>query len=76
MNTKNVIDIGCIFQECSLLSEIPDISKWNTENLINMNSLFYKCSNLISLPNISKWNKKLNKYGLFFSGMFIIIRIA
>ena len=42
--------------KCSLLSSLPDISKWNTNNVKNMSEMFYNCSSLSSLPDISKWN--------------------
>ena len=45
-----------LFSECSLLSSLPDISKWNTNNLIKMKYLFNKSSLLKSLPDISNWN--------------------
>ncbi len=50
--------MALIFEECSSLSKILDISKWNTENATDMNELFYKCTSLTSLPDISKWNTK------------------
>ena len=50
--------MGGLFAECSSLSELPDISKWNTENVTTMNGLFWKCSSLSLLPDISKWNIK------------------
>ena len=28
--------MGCIFEECSSLKSLPDISKWNLENVTNM----------------------------------------
>ena len=58
MEYKNVINMALIFEECSSLSKILDISKWNTENATDMNELFYKCTSLTSLPDISKWNTK------------------
>ena len=51
-----MFQIGSIFLECSSLSKLPDISKWNTEKVTNMNGFFSKCSNLISIPDISNWN--------------------
>ena len=68
MEFKKVTKMGCIFQECSLLSSLPDISIWNTENVTTMNGLFSTC--LISLPDISKWNtKKLQKWVVFFKNV-------
>ena len=45
-----------MFQECSSLSELPDISKWNTIKVKDMRYIFYQCSSLKLLPDISKWN--------------------
>ena len=46
-NTKNVTKISFIFEECSSLSSLPDISKWNTDNVNNMYGIFTQCSMLI-----------------------------
>ena len=48
--------MGGIFDGCSSLSSLPDISKWNISNVINMRSMLYGCSSLSSLPDISNWN--------------------
>ena len=56
-----------MFYECSSLSSLPDISKWNTNNVTNMISIFNRCSSLLSLPDISKWNTNSVRY---MSGMF------
>ena len=45
-----------IFSGCSLLSSLPDISKWDTTNVHDMSYIFSGCSLLASLPDISKWN--------------------
>ena len=45
-----------MFYKCSLLSFLPDISKWNTNIVTNMVEMFSGCSSLSSLPDISKWN--------------------
>ena len=45
-----------MFGNCSMLSTLPDISKWNTNNVTNMSYMFDYCESLISLPDISKWN--------------------
>ena len=45
-----------MFEGCSSLESLPDISKWNTNNVTNMSYLFYNRSSLESLPDISKWN--------------------
>ena len=45
-----------MFYECSSLSSLPNISKWNTNKVTDMSYMFYGCSSLSSLPNISKQN--------------------
>ena len=47
-----------MFRECSSLSFLPDISKWNTNKVNNMSYMFYGCSSLSSLPDISNMNSK------------------
>ena len=54
LKRNNVIDMSYMFCECSSLSSLPDISKWNTNNVTNMSEMFYNCSSLSSLPDISK----------------------
>ena len=56
-----------LFYNCSKLSSLPDIYKWNTNNITDMNNLFYNCSSLSSLPDISNWNifKLTNKINMF-----------
>ena len=55
-NINNVTDMGCMFYDCSSLSSLPNISKWNTKNVTNMGGMFYGCESLSSLPDISYWN--------------------
>ena len=43
-----------MFYECSSLSSLPDISKWNTNNITDMSNTFCWCKSLSSLPDISK----------------------
>ena len=44
-----------MFNNCSSLILLPDISKWDTRNIINMNYLFSECTSLTKLPDISIW---------------------
>ena len=46
-----------MFDGCSSLLSLPDISKRNTNNITNMNAMFARCFSLSPLPDISKWNK-------------------
>ena len=39
-----------MFSWCSLLSSLPDISKWNTNNVTNMSSMFYDCNPSLIIP--------------------------
>ena len=64
---NDIINMSCIFYECSSLLSIPDISKWNTSNIINMSYLFGKCEKIENIPDISNWNTSNVKYmqGIF-----------
>ena len=53
---NNVTNMSYMFDGCSSLSSLLDISKWNTNNVNDMSYMFYECSSLSSLPDISKWN--------------------
>ena len=55
LNTSNITDMSYMFHGCSLLKELPDISKWNTSKVSNMSYIFSGCKSLISIPDISKW---------------------
>ena len=52
----NITNMSYMFDKCSSLSSLPDISKWNTNNVTDMSCIFASCSSLSSLPDISKWN--------------------
>ena len=45
-----------MFNECSSLISLPDISNWNISEVKNMSFIFNECNSLISFPNILKWN--------------------
>ena len=45
-----------MFSNCSSLSSLPDISKWNTKNLKNFKFLLSDCISLLNIPDLSKWN--------------------
>ena len=58
-----------LFQGCSSLKSLPDISNWYTGNVLEMENMFKDCSSLISLPDISKWDtSNVKNMGNFFSG--------
>ena len=60
-------NMSYMFNNCYLLSSLPDISKWNTNNVNDMSKMFSNCRSLSSLPDISKWN---TKNVIDMSGMF------
>ena len=51
---NNVTNMSRMFDGCSSLSSLPDISKLNTNKVTNMSFMFSECSSLSSLPDISK----------------------
>ena len=53
---NDITNMSCMFNDCSSLSSLSDISKWNMNNVTNMSSMFNNCSSLSSLPDISKWD--------------------
>ena len=68
-DTNNLTNMECLFDNCSSLTSLPDISKWNTNNVTNMEGIFGECKSLTSLPDISNWN--INKVtimrGIFYA---------
>ena len=65
---NNVKDMSGMFNGCTSLLSLPDISKWNTININDMSYMFYRCSSLSSLPEISKWNtNNVNNMSYIFS---------
>ena len=53
---KEITNMSYMFENCSSLLSLPDISKLNTNNVNDISFMFYDCSSLLSLPDISKWN--------------------
>ena len=53
---RNITSMDNIFNDCSTLISVPDISKWNTSNIESMENIFCGCKLLKSLPDISKWD--------------------
>ena len=39
----NYVNLKYIFYNCSSLSSLPDLSKWNTNNVQSMSEMFYDC---------------------------------
>ena len=53
---KNYSILRGMFQNCSSIFSLPDISIYNNSNIIDMSFMFADCERLISLPDLSKWN--------------------
>ena len=51
-------DLSYMFYECSMLTQLPDLSKFVTDNVEKMHGIFKGCKSLISLPDILNWNTK------------------
>ena len=45
-----------MFNFCSNIEKLPDISKWNTSKVTKKNNMFSNCIKLGLLPDINKWN--------------------
>ena len=72
----NVKHMSRMFNGCSSLILLPDISNFDTKNVTDMHDMFYKCSSLIALPDISKWiTKNVTNMSLMFSGCFSLISL-
>ena len=50
----NITNMSYIFSECSSLSSLPDISKWNIDNIILMSFMFDGSSNIIYSKTIDE----------------------
>ena len=70
---NNSKDLSGMFEDCSSLLSLPDISNWNTSEVTNMSNMFSYCRSLISLPNISHWEisnvTDMNKIFFFCSSL-------
>ena len=70
------MNLSYLFENCSLLNKLPDISKWETDNVENISCLFQNCSKLYSIPDISKWNlNKVSECKSPFKGCSSLIKI-
>lgn len=66
-DTTNVKDMSYMFNVCSSLTDIGDISDWNTSNVTNMMAMFNSCSSLTTIGDLSKWDVSnvTNMYYMF-----------
>ena len=69
LEKNKITDMSSMFWNCTSLSSLPDISKWNTNDVTDMSDMFRNCSSLYYLPDISKWNtNKVTNMSSIFSG--------
>ena len=69
LGLNNIVDASYLFDSCSSLISLPDISKWDTKNIEDMSYLFCNCSNLSYISgDISNWNtsKVIDMNSLFY----------
>jgi len=63
-----------MFYNCSSLSSLPDISKWNTNKVVYLSGIFTKCTSLISIPDISRWKiQDIKDINNFFSDCYLLL---
>ena len=53
-----------MFMECSSLSDIKGLEKWNVSNGNNFSCMFYGCSSLSDIKALEKWNVSKSLLGL------------
>jgi len=69
IETNKITNMSYMFEDCTSLNSLPDISKWDTKNVTNMSYMFYNCYSLKSLPDISKWDiKNVTNMSCMFGG--------
>lgn len=56
LNTENVTNMGCMFDDCRYLTTL-DVSNFDTKNVTNMNNMFYECNGLTTL-DVSNFDTK------------------
>ena len=53
---NDITDLSYMFNDCSSLVSLSDVSIWNNRNIINLKCLFNNCFLLEKLPDLSKLN--------------------
>ena len=56
---NNITNMSGMFEGCSSLSSLSDISKWNTNNVNDMTDIFENCITLLSWIKLKKRISKL-----------------
>ena len=55
-DSKNVTDMRWMFNQCTNLESIGDISNWDVSKVTTFSAMFELCSNLESIGDLSGWN--------------------
>ena len=56
LDVSDVEDATAMFEDCSSLTGIIGLDKWDTGNFKNMGGMFYGCSSLSDLTPLSGWD--------------------
>jgi len=51
---NNITNTNNVFEECSSLVSIHNITKWDTSKIVESNNMFKGCSPSLNIPNIFK----------------------
>ena len=54
-NTTGVTNMSAMFNGCSSLTSVGDLSGWQVGNVTNMSNMFLSCSSLTSVGDLSGW---------------------
>ena len=52
----NVVDVGCLFEFCTLLEDISALAYWDLSNVFNITELFRGCVNLKNISPLARWD--------------------
>ena len=67
VDTSNVTNMGSMFNNCTLLKEVPQL---NTSNVINMSSMFSYCTSLKEIPQFD--TSKVANMGSMFNNCTLL----
>ena len=66
---QELANLSYLFYECTSLSDISALSKWNVSKVTNLTGLFYGCTSLRSLWGLKNWDvRNVNHFSYLFYG--------
>lgn len=66
---ESLTNLSYMFDDCTLLSSVPDFDKWDMIGVTNLSHMFNNCKSLEYLPNIGKWDvSEVTDISYFLSG--------